>query len=218
MFIHRKIGLKKTTDRNELPIQCSSSGWQTRKESKHSFILPVLNMRSPQNGAVAVTNFAKHWDPAAPAAGSVQGGAAKQLRAPGLGRWANPSSRPTALHRGHQPLNILSLSLLLASWVVLQPCICCYPPVSIFALTSSVVSVTPHCHSHCMVPVSWFSQCKDATSLRVWGSQPKQWEYPIIQCSLPAICSTQCSLNSITVLLTPTNWNPLLDGKELIHL
>lgn len=43
-------------------------------------------MRNPQNGAVAATNLAKHWDPAPPAAGSVQGGAAEQLQTPGLGR------------------------------------------------------------------------------------------------------------------------------------
>lgn len=115
MFIHREIWLKKTTDQNKLSIQCCSSCWQTRKESKYSFILPVLNMRSPQKWAVAATNLAKHWDTAPPAAGSVQGGAAKQLQAPGLGRWVNPSSRPTALHHEHQPLHILPL--LLASWV-----------------------------------------------------------------------------------------------------
>lgn len=164
MFIHREIGLKKTTDQNKFSIQCSSYCWQTRKESKYSFILPVLHMRSPQNWAVAATNLAKHWDAAPPAAGSVQGGAAEQLQAPGLGRWAIPCSRPTALHYGHQPLNVLPLPLLLASWVafynlafavcLLSPSLLWFPEWLQSALTAStaLMALSPH------GPMGWSSQ------------------------------------------------------------
>lgn len=81
-----KLGFKKTTDQNKLSIQCFSYCLQTRKESKYSFILPVLYTRGPQKWAVAATSPAKHWDPAA---GSVQGGAAEQLQAPGWEEMSN---------------------------------------------------------------------------------------------------------------------------------
>lgn len=155
MFIHREIGLKKTTDQNKLPIQCFSSCWQTRKESKHSFTLPVLNMRNPQNGAVAATNLAKHCDPAPPAAGSVQGGAAEQLQAPGLGRWANPSSRPTALPSAISPwTSSHSHCSSLAGWFYNLAFAVSLLCPSLLWLPAWLQSA-PHCHSHRMVPVSW---------------------------------------------------------------
>lgn len=78
-----------------------------------------------------------------------QGQCSEELQAPGLGRWAIPSSRPTALHHGHQPLSILPLPLLLASWVAFYNLAVA---VSISALTVSMAPVTPqgclHCCSH----------------------------------------------------------------------
>lgn len=44
--------------------------------------------------------------------------------------------------------------------------------------------------------------CSKPEALRI---SAKTVEYPTIQCSLLAICSTQCSPNSITVLQTPMN-------------
>lgn len=69
--------------------------------------------------------------------------------------WEDEQIPPADLQHCHQPFNILPLSLLLASWVVLQPCICCFLLCPSLLWLPAWLQSASHCHSHRMVPLSW---------------------------------------------------------------
>lgn len=220
MFIHRETGLKKTIDQNKFSIQCSSYCWQTRKESKYSYC---------QSSAWEVLKT-EHWQPQTLLSiGTLlpqqEGQCREELRAAASSRAGKMSNSlqqtystalwPSALERPPAP------TLLLASWVAfynLAVAVSLLPP-SLLWLPARLQSALTAGSARAATLTIWSqwagpASCKDAT---IWGSQLKQWEYPTIQCNLLAICSTQCSPDSITVLQTPMNWDALLDGKELTH-
>lgn len=140
MFILGETGHKKITDQNKFSIQCSSYCWQTWTETKYPFILPVLIMKSPPNCAMVATNLVKHSDTflrewlLPQQYGQCREKLQSSCQATGLGRWTIPSSKPTIPHCVYQPLNVLPLPLLLASWVAFYNL-----PFAVYLLTVSII-------------------------------------------------------------------------------